>query len=167
MEQVRFQLEPGLAGTGTAHNQNILIPGILGVGWAIGHHQPLCLRQNDIVLKLWCHKWGNVLGITPPGGAVFLVVTVLLRVLSFEIHRQSQPHSTNHAYTYPPNQTAGQEDQEQVAQAVSLSPYCFGFPFSFFAEKMQIARPVPQHSCGLLSLILKKITAEGIPFCGD
>ena len=74
-----------------------------------------------------------------------------------------------HLFVYPPNQTAGQEDQEQVAQAVSLSPYCFhyGFPFSFFAEKMQIARPVPQHSCGLLSLILKKITAEGIPFCGD
>ena len=65
LEQVRFQPESGLAGTGTAHNQHILIPGILGVGRTIGHHQPLCLRQNNIVLKLRCHEWGNVLGIAP------------------------------------------------------------------------------------------------------
>ena len=65
LEQVRFQPEPGLAGTGTAHNQPILIPGILGVGRTIGHHQPLCLRQNNIVLKLRCHEWDNVLGIAP------------------------------------------------------------------------------------------------------
>ena len=83
------------------------------------------------------------------------------------IYRIAQRYGVSPARLAYDNQTAGQEDQEQVAQAVSLSPYCFGFPFSFFAEKMQIARPVPQHSCGLLSLILKKITAEGIPFCGD
>ena len=65
LEQVRFQPKPGLAGTGTAHNQNILIPGILGVGWTVGHHQPFCLCQDNIVLKLWRHKWGNVLGIAP------------------------------------------------------------------------------------------------------
>lgn len=65
LEQIRFQPESGLAGTGTAHNQHILIPGILGVGRTIGHHQPLCLRQNNIVLKLRCHEWGNVLGIAP------------------------------------------------------------------------------------------------------
>ena len=77
----------------------ILIPGILGVGWAIGHHQPLCLRQDNVVLKLWCHEWGNVLSIAPPGGTIFLIVTVLFCVLASEIHHQPQPHTTNHAYT--------------------------------------------------------------------
>ena len=75
---------------GAADYQHVFVPGILGVRWAVGHHQAFCFGQNDIVLKLRSHKWLYILRSAPPGGAVLHAVTVLLGVFAFQIHRQ--PH---------------------------------------------------------------------------
>ena len=49
LHQVGFQPETCFAGAGTANNQNILVPGILGVGHPAFHRQAFRLRKDDIV----------------------------------------------------------------------------------------------------------------------
>ena len=97
MQQIRLDKEPCLTAAGTAHHQHIFIPGILGVRWAIAHHQPFCFGQDDIVLKFRSHERLDIFGSTPPGRAVLHAVTVLLGVFAFQVHRQ--PHSSAAAQT--------------------------------------------------------------------
>lgn len=45
LHEVGLYKEPGLAAAGAADYQDIFIPGILWVLWAVRHHQPLRLGQ--------------------------------------------------------------------------------------------------------------------------
>ena len=65
LQEVRFQPKSRFARAGAAHHQHIFVPGILGVRWAIAHHQALCFGQNDIVLKLRSNERLNILGGAP------------------------------------------------------------------------------------------------------
>ena len=51
LHQVRFQPKSGLAGTGTADDKHIFVPGGLGVLGAAVHGQALGLGQNHVVLE--------------------------------------------------------------------------------------------------------------------
>ena len=65
MQEIRLDPEAGLAAAGTAYDQDVFIPGRLGLLGAAGHGETLGLGQDDVVLKLWSHVRLNVLGIAP------------------------------------------------------------------------------------------------------
>ena len=91
MQQIRFQDEARFTTARTADYQNILVSGVFRIGWTVGHHQPFRFGEDNVILKFFGHKWGNVLGISPPGRAVLHAVTVLLSVFAFQVHRQPHP----------------------------------------------------------------------------
>ena len=88
MQQIRLDEKPRLAAAGAADHQHVFVPGVLGVRWAVGHHQAFCFGQNDIVLKLRSHERLNVLGHPPSGRAILHAMAVLLCVFATQIDRQ-------------------------------------------------------------------------------
>ena len=90
LHQVRFQPEAGLAGTGATDHQHIFVSGGLGVLGAAVHGQALGFSQNHIVLEHRVDVGCDVLMGAPAGAAILHTVPVLLGVLAFEIHGQSQ-----------------------------------------------------------------------------
>ena len=65
LHQVWLYKEPCLTGAGTTDDQNVLIPGILGILWPAGHGQPFCLRKDHVVVRLLIHIRLNILGSSP------------------------------------------------------------------------------------------------------
>lgn len=65
LEKIGLQPKSSLTGTRTANNQHVFIPGILGIRRTVGHHQPLRLRQDDVVLKFGSDKGCNILSCAP------------------------------------------------------------------------------------------------------
>ena len=65
LHKVRLDEKPRLAAAGAAHHQHVLIPRRLGVFGAVGHHEPLCPGENDVVLKLRIDVRGDILGLAP------------------------------------------------------------------------------------------------------
>ena len=97
MQQIRLDKEPCLTAARAADYQHIFVPGVLGVRWAVGHHQAFCFGEDDIVLKLRSHKRLDIFGSAPPGRAVLHAMAVLLGVFAFQVDRQ--PHSSAAAQT--------------------------------------------------------------------
>ena len=60
LEQIRFDPESGLAGTGPADNQDVFVSGVGRIFGAVAHHQTLCPGQDDVVLKHRIDKWLNI-----------------------------------------------------------------------------------------------------------
>lgn len=65
MEKVGLQPEPRLSGTGTADDEDVLVPRVRGVLRTVGHHQVLRLREDDIVPEYRVLERGDVL-LRPP-----------------------------------------------------------------------------------------------------
>ena len=65
LQQIRLDKEPCLTAAGAADYQHIFVPGVLGVRWAVGHHQAFCFGEDDIVLKLRSHKRLDIFGSAP------------------------------------------------------------------------------------------------------
>ncbi len=91
MQQIRLDKEPCLAAAGAAHHQHVFVPGVLGVRWAVGHHQVFRFGEDDVVLKFRSHERFDIFRPAPPGRAVLHAVTVLLGVFAFQVHRQPHP----------------------------------------------------------------------------
>ena len=98
LKQIRFQPKPRLTAAGTAHYQHVFVSGVLGVRRAVGHHQPFCFSQDDVVGKLRSHERLNVLGIAPPGRAVLHAMAVLFGVFSTQIDGKAQPCAAAQAH---------------------------------------------------------------------
>ena len=94
LEQVRFQPESCLTGTGSANDQHILIPGIAGILWTVAHHQPFRLCQDHIILKNRIFKWFYVFMRSPSCRSIFGVVPKLLRVLASHIDCKPEQAAT-------------------------------------------------------------------------
>ena len=60
LEQVGLDEKPRLAGAGTADDQDIFVPGILGFLRAARHGDPLRLGEKDILGKVLVHVGGDV-----------------------------------------------------------------------------------------------------------
>lgn len=56
LKQVGLQPEPGLTGTGTADDQDVLISRCSRILGPIAHGQPLRCRQDHVILKLGIHE---------------------------------------------------------------------------------------------------------------
>ena len=65
LQEVRFQPKSRFARAGAADHQHVFVPGVFGVRWAVGHHQPFRFGQDDVVCKLGCHERLNILGGAP------------------------------------------------------------------------------------------------------
>ena len=60
LEERRLDKEPCLSAAGTADDQNILVPGVLGLLGAARHGDPLRLGHGDVVEKILVHVRGDV-----------------------------------------------------------------------------------------------------------
>ena len=82
-----------LAGAAPANHKYILVDIVL---WdaVSSHHDPLRLREQDIVLKLRINKRPDVLFRPPPCAAVFPAVTVFLCVFPSDIHDKADKNQT-------------------------------------------------------------------------
>ena len=60
LEQVGLDEEPRLAAAGTADDQDIFVPGVLGLLGAARHGDPLRLGEKDILGKVRVHIGGDV-----------------------------------------------------------------------------------------------------------
>ena len=65
MHEVWLNEKPRLAAAGAAYHQHVFVPRRLGVFGAVGHHEPLGLGENDVVLKLRIDVRGDILGLAP------------------------------------------------------------------------------------------------------
>ena len=60
LEERRLDKEPRLTAAGTADDQDIFIPGVLGLLGAARHGDPLRLGHGDVVEKILVHVRGDV-----------------------------------------------------------------------------------------------------------
>ena len=88
LQEIGLDPKSRLAAAGAAYNQDIFVPGRLGVFGPAGHGETFGLGQDDVVLKLGSHIRLDVFGIAPAGRAVLAAVAVLLGVLAFQVDRQ-------------------------------------------------------------------------------
>ena len=65
LQEIGLDPEAGLAAAGPTHDQNVFVPGRLGVFGAAGHGEALGLSQDNVIFKLGGHVRLNVLGIAP------------------------------------------------------------------------------------------------------
>ena len=65
LQEIGGNPEAGLAAAGTAYDQNVFVPGRLGIFGPAGHGEAFGLGQNDVVLKLGGHIRLDVFGIAP------------------------------------------------------------------------------------------------------
>ena len=81
LQNVGFHVVSGLAGTGSADYDHVLVPGIPPVFGTAVHGQKFRPGQDDVVVEDGIDKWSDVLCRPPSGGTVFLALPVFLRVL--------------------------------------------------------------------------------------
>ena len=65
LHQVGFDEKAGFAASAAAYHQHVFVPRRLGVFGTVGHHEPLGLGENDVVLKLRIDVRGDILGLAP------------------------------------------------------------------------------------------------------
>lgn len=97
LQKGRLTEEPCLAAAGTADDQNVLVPGILGIFRPACHGDALCLCHGDILEEIRVHIGGYVCGCAPSGTAIFHAVPVLLLILPPNRHSQPQEHPRGNA----------------------------------------------------------------------
>ena len=65
LQEIGLDPKSRLAAAGAAYDQDIFVPGRLGVFGPAGHGEALGLGQDDVVLKFGGHVRLDVLGIAP------------------------------------------------------------------------------------------------------
>ena len=98
LEKVWLQPEPRLTGTGSADDQNVLVPCIRRVLGAAAHHQAFRRCQYYVVFELRIYERLDVRMVPPTGRAVLLIVFIMLRVLSPEVDCKTQPTSADRSH---------------------------------------------------------------------
>lgn len=94
MHEIRLDKKSRLTGAGSTDDQHILVSRVGRILRSAGHHQPLGLRENDVIPRISGHIRGNIFLIAPTSAAVLDVLPVLLRVLAFDIYNKPDNHST-------------------------------------------------------------------------
>ena len=74
--------ESSLAAAGTADDQNVFVPSILGLLGPACHGDALCLGHGNILEEIRVYIGGNVRGRAPPGTAVFHPVPIFPHILA-------------------------------------------------------------------------------------
>ena len=90
LHQVRLHEKPGLARSGTADYQHILVAGKLWVFWAAVHGEPLRLGQDDVLLRVGILIGSDIRGRPPAGRAVLCPLPEFLCLLLFQVEQSCQ-----------------------------------------------------------------------------
>ena len=98
LHQIWFQPDPGLTGTRAADDKNILISGSFGICWPVVHGQAFCLGEDDVISKHRVDIGLDVLSCTPPGRAIFHVLSEFLCVLA--LSSVVLPHTTSTGHRF-------------------------------------------------------------------
>ncbi len=85
-----FDEEPGLAAAAAADDQDVFVPGILGIFRAAGHGELFRLSQRDVPVGDRIDIGGNIRRRAPPGAAVLNTLAVG-KVFIFEENTASTP----------------------------------------------------------------------------
>ena len=86
LQEIRFQPKARLTAARATDYQHIFVSGVLGVRWAIAHHQTFRFCQDDVIGKLGSLKRLNILGGAPSCRAVLHSMTVLLCIFAPQIY---------------------------------------------------------------------------------
>ncbi|MPM62275.1 hypothetical protein SDC9_109141 [bioreactor metagenome] len=131
LHEVRLDEKAGFAAAAAADHQHVLIPRVLGLLWAAVHRQAFRLREQDIVFKHGVDVRLDVCRRTPSSRAVFNVLSVLLGVVAFHVHRQADKRRARDADAeVEPVETrrcifkGGHEAVEDVQQLVGKGRAC-------------------------------------------
>ena len=84
-----FDEETGLAAAAAADDQDVLVPGVLGIFRAAGHGKLFRLSQRDVPVGDRIDIGGNIRRRAPPGAAVLNALAIFLCILALGIHAAS------------------------------------------------------------------------------
>ena len=118
MHEIWLNEKPRLAAAGAAYHQHVFVPRRLGVFGTVGHHEPLGLGENDVVLKLRIDVRGDILGPAPTGRAVFQIFAEFLGVLALDVHDKPNEQSGCNAHAQVDGVEAGQRRLERGGKAL-------------------------------------------------
>ena len=118
MHEIWLNEKPRLAAAGAAHHQHVFVPRRLGVFGTVGHHEPLSLGENDVVLKLRIDVRGDILGLAPTGRAVFQILAEFLGVFALDVHDKTDEQSGGNARAQVDGVEAGQRRLERGGKAL-------------------------------------------------
>ena len=107
MHEIWLNEKPRLAAAGAAHHQHVFVPRRLGVFGTVGHHEPLGLGENDVVLKLRIDVRGDILGLAPTGRAVFQILAEFLGVFALDVHDKTDEQGGCNAHAQVDGVEAG------------------------------------------------------------
>ena len=83
-----FDEKPGLAAAASADDQNVLVPGVLGIFRAAGHGELFRLGQRNVPVGNRIDIGGNIGRRAPSCAAVLNALAIFLCILALGIHRQ-------------------------------------------------------------------------------
>ena len=109
LEQVGLDKKSRFAAAGTADDQDIFVPSVLGFLWAARHGDPLRLGEQDILRKVLVHVRGDVGGGAPSGAPVLDTAAVFLRVFALGVDRQPDQHRAGGAHAQVHQVEAGRQ----------------------------------------------------------
>ena len=109
LEQVGLDEKPRLAAAGTADDQDVFVPGVLGFLWAAGHGDPLRLGEKDVLGEVRVHIGGDVGRGAPAGAAILDALTVFLRVFALGVNHQPDQHRAGGAHAQVYQMEAGRQ----------------------------------------------------------
>ena len=109
LEQVGLDKEPCLSAAGTANDQNVFIPGILGLLGAARHGDPFRLSEEDVLEEVRVCVGSDVGRGAPAGAPVLDPPAVFLRVLAFGVDRQPDQHRAGGAHAQVQQMEAGRQ----------------------------------------------------------
>mgnify|MGYP002109329490 CR=1 FL=1 len=118
LHQIGFDEKAGFAAAGAAYHQHVFVPRRLGVFGTVGHHEPLGLGENDVVLKLRIDVRGDILGLAPTGRAVFQIFAEFLCVLALDVHDKTNEQGGRNAHAQVDGVEAGQRRPERGGKAL-------------------------------------------------
>ena len=99
LHQVWQHKKARFTGTGAADHQHIFISGVFRILGPVGHHQPFCGSQNDVVPGIRVHERGYIFVVSPSCRPILHVFPKLLCVLALDTHGYTEQDSERNSDT--------------------------------------------------------------------
>ena len=109
----------GLAAAAAADDQNIFVPGVLGVFRAAGHGELFRLGQRDIPVGDRIDIGGNICHRAPSCAAVLDALAVFAGVFPFGVHHQPDDDRPGDAHQQVQRMQAGQPRRKRRPKALA------------------------------------------------
>lgn len=114
-----FDEEPGLAAAAAADDQDVFVPGVLGIFRAAGHGEFFRLGQRDVPVGDRIDIGGNIGRRAPSGAAVFDALAIFAGVFPFGVHRQPDDDRLGDAHQQVQRMQAGRPRRKRLRKALT------------------------------------------------